>query len=67
MGAFLAALTTGAPPVAAARFANAAAALSTTRPGPAAAPELPEIRALLAQGEAASMHSDNNKGKETTR
>ncbi|WP_371225795.1 PfkB family carbohydrate kinase [Roseovarius sp. 2305UL8-3] len=43
IGAFVAALALGKPPVDAARIANIAAALSTTRPGPATAPTRVEI------------------------
>lgn len=49
-GAFAVALAEGADPVSAARFAGAAAALSVTRPGTAAAmPARAEIEALLAR------------------
>jgi sugar/nucleoside kinase (ribokinase family) len=47
-GVFVAALAAGADPVAAARTANAAAALATTRRGPATCPTAPEIDAFLA-------------------
>lgn len=47
-GAFLAALSSGAGPVEAARRANAAAALSTTRPGPATGPTTAELARFLA-------------------
>lgn len=46
-GVFLAALARGATPVAAGRTANAAAALSVTRRGPAASPAASEIEAFL--------------------
>lgn len=46
-GAFLAALASGAPPIEAVRRANAAAALSVTRRGPATGPGLAELEALL--------------------
>ncbi len=49
IGSFIAALSAGAAPLEAARFANAAAALSTTREGPANAPEAAETRAFLAR------------------
>lgn len=47
-GAFLAALAAGLVPRAAARRANACAALAVTRRGPATAPTLDEVLALLA-------------------
>ena len=47
VGAFLAALAAGLTPVDAARRANACAALSTTRPGPASSPTAAEVDALL--------------------
>ncbi len=43
VGAFVAALLLGKKPIDAARIANIAAALSTTRPGPASAPNRAEI------------------------
>jgi sugar/nucleoside kinase (ribokinase family) len=46
-GTFIAALAAGADPVAAARTANAAAALSVTRPGPATAPTAAELERWL--------------------
>jgi sugar/nucleoside kinase (ribokinase family) len=48
-GAFLAALMQGHRPLAAAVFANAAAALSTTRQGPATAPEAGAVLDFLKQ------------------
>jgi sugar/nucleoside kinase (ribokinase family) len=50
VGAFLAALAAGQHPVAAARRANACAALAVTRLGPATAPTAAEVDALLASG-----------------
>ncbi|HTM86079.1 MAG TPA: PfkB family carbohydrate kinase, partial [Mycobacterium sp.] len=50
VGAFLAALAAGQHPLAAARRANACAALAVTRPGPATAPTAAEVDALLASG-----------------
>ena len=47
-GAFIAALAAGAADTAAARSANAAAALSVTRPGPATAPTREELSRFLA-------------------
>ena len=47
IGAFLAALGGGASPVEAGRYANAAAALSTTQLGPSTSPEDMATRALL--------------------
>ncbi|MCO1661016.1 PfkB family carbohydrate kinase [Pseudonocardia humida] len=47
-GAFLAALARGQDPVAAARTANAAAALSVTRPGPATGPTTAALADFLA-------------------
>ena len=50
-GAFIAACGRGFDPLDAAMFANAAAALSTTRQGPATAPDFQETQAFLeAQG-----------------
>ena len=46
-GVFLAALAGGLPPAAAAARANAAAALSTTRTGPATAPDRDELEQFL--------------------
>jgi sugar/nucleoside kinase (ribokinase family) len=46
-GAFLAALADGLPPAAAAARANAAAALSATRTGPATAPDRDELEQFL--------------------
>jgi sugar/nucleoside kinase (ribokinase family) len=47
-GTFIATLAAGAGEVAAARAANAAAALSVTRRGPATAPTAAELAAFLA-------------------
>jgi sugar/nucleoside kinase (ribokinase family) len=47
LGSFIAALSWGASAPDAARYANAAAALSTTRRGPSTAPEKTEVDALL--------------------
>ena len=47
IGAFIAALVRGEPPLRAAHFANIAAALSTTREGPSTAPHLNEVLAIL--------------------
>ncbi len=49
IGSFIAAAAAGAPPEEAAHRANAAAALSTLRPGPATAPTDAEIRSFLAE------------------
>ena len=49
-GVLAAALTRGTDPLAAARRANAAAAIAVTRPGPATAPTRAETDALLAAG-----------------
>jgi sugar/nucleoside kinase (ribokinase family) len=48
-GAFVAAMLGGRPPLVAARFANAAAALSVTRLGPSTGPRLAEALAFLAE------------------
>ena len=48
-GVFLAALAAGADPAAAARRANAAAAISVTSPGPATAPTAAELDRFLAR------------------
>lgn len=47
VGSFIAALSTGSSPLAAAKYANAAAALSTTRRGPSTAPKRPEVEEFL--------------------
>ena len=52
-GAFIAALAAGADDTAAARSANAAAALSVTRRGPATAPTREELARFLATGSSA--------------
>ena len=52
-GALVAALAAGAAETAAARTANAAAALSVTRPGPATAPTGEELARFLAAGQQA--------------
>ena len=49
-GVFLAAIAAGLPPAAAAWRANAAAALTVTRPGPATSPSRAELEEFLAQG-----------------
>jgi len=49
-GVFLAGLAAGLPPAAAARRANAAAALTVTRAGPATSPSRAELDGFLAQG-----------------
>ncbi|MEL6232817.1 MAG: PfkB family carbohydrate kinase [Pseudomonadota bacterium] len=59
IGAFIAACDAGAGAETAARFANAAAALSTTRDGPASAPKRAEIQALLGQHAASSPASSD--------
>jgi sugar/nucleoside kinase (ribokinase family) len=59
VGAFLAALSAGLAPDAAARHANAAAALAVTRDGPATAPTRAEVDALL---EAAVPHRAVQEG-----
>ena len=65
-GAFIAALLAGATPVDAATIANAAAALSTTRLGPATAPDWTEVSHLLKQTERAVAwpvnHVKSNRG-----
>jgi sugar/nucleoside kinase (ribokinase family) len=48
IGAFISALARGAEPVEAARYANAAAAISVTRHGGSSAPTDAEIRTFLA-------------------
>jgi sugar/nucleoside kinase (ribokinase family) len=48
-GTFIAALAAGAAPPEAARIANAAAAVSVTRPGPATAPQAAELARFLAR------------------
>jgi sugar/nucleoside kinase (ribokinase family) len=47
LGAFIAAMAAGQTPQNAARFANVAAALSTTKPGPATSPDLATITQTL--------------------
>ncbi|MCR9136506.1 MAG: PfkB family carbohydrate kinase [Alphaproteobacteria bacterium] len=67
IGSFIAALATGATPVAAARFANAAAALSTEQNGPATAPDREQTLAFLASRKGTSSeHSDPWDQLETT-
>ncbi len=46
-GSFMARLAQGCQPIEAARYANAAAALSTTRRGPATAPQRSEVETVL--------------------
>ena len=48
IGSFIAALGAGDTPLAAARFANAAAALSTLHKGPATAPDRSQTEAFMA-------------------
>ncbi len=47
VGAFAACLALGRPPLEAARWANAAAAMSVTKHGPATGPTLTELEAFL--------------------
>lgn len=47
VGAFAAQLALGRPPIESARWANAAAAMSTTKHGPATGPTLPELEAFV--------------------
>jgi sugar/nucleoside kinase (ribokinase family) len=47
VGAFAAQLASGRSPLEAARWANAAAALSVTRPGPATGPTTEELNAFV--------------------
>lgn len=54
IGAFIAALTGGASPLEAVRYANAAAAIAVTRHGGASAPETQEIQDFLSQRKAAA-------------
>ncbi|TJW76470.1 MAG: ribokinase, partial [Mesorhizobium sp.] len=51
IGAFVSALSRGVPPFAAARYANAAAALSVTRHGGSSAPTEQEIQTFLSHDE----------------
>jgi sugar/nucleoside kinase (ribokinase family) len=63
IGAFVSALSRGVPPFAAARYANAAAALSVTRHGGSAAPSDAEIQTLLSHAPSRSTgaHGRNQK------
>jgi sugar/nucleoside kinase (ribokinase family) len=49
-GVFLAGLAAALPPAAAASRANAAAAMTVARPGPASSPSRAELDAFLAEG-----------------
>lgn len=59
IGAFVAALARGAPPFDAARYANAAAAISVTRRGGSSAPLDDEIRAFLLRRSAEATKRNN--------
>jgi sugar/nucleoside kinase (ribokinase family) len=59
-GVFIAALAAGADPAAAARRANAAAAISVTRPGPATAPAAAELDQFLARSAGAQSAGAQN-------
>lgn len=52
LGSFIARLARGDDPIEAARYANVAAALSTTKPGPATAPDESQVTAARTQKEA---------------
>ena len=54
IGAFVSALSRGEEPLAAVRYANAAAAISVTRPGGSSAPTHAEILAFIASREDAA-------------
>jgi len=64
IGAFVSALSLGVPPFEAARYANAAAALSVTRHGGSSAPTDSEIQTFLSQV-ATGAPSQNQKANQT--
>ena len=62
VGAFVSALSRGADPFEAARYANAAAAISVTRHGGSSAPTHAEIESFLSRaGQPAAAGTDNEK------
>ena len=61
IGSFIACLAGGADPVKACKFANAAAALSTTEKGPATAPRLADVQTFITRFE----HSNANESAHT--
>ncbi|OBQ74538.1 PfkB family carbohydrate kinase [Mesorhizobium erdmanii] len=65
IGAFVSALARGAPPFEAARYANAAAAISVTRHGGSSAPTDAEIQTFLSQAAATGAPGQNQKAHQT--
>jgi len=65
IGAFVSALARGAHPFEAARYANAAAAISVTRHGGSSAPTDTEIQTFLTQAAAIGAPSQNQKAHQT--
>ncbi|MGY3331906.1 sugar/nucleoside kinase (ribokinase family) [Mesorhizobium sp. USDA 4775] len=65
IGAFVSALARGVPPFQAARYANAAAAISVTRHGGSSAPTDEEIQTFLSQAAATGAPGQNQKAHQT--
>ena len=65
IGAFVSALARGAPPFEAARYANAAAAISVTRHGGSSAPSDTEIQTFLSQAAATGTPGQTKKAHQT--
>ncbi|BCG87333.1 ribokinase [Mesorhizobium sp. 113-3-9] len=65
IGAFVSALARGAHPFEAARYANAAAAISVTRHGGSSAPTDTEIQTFLSQAAATGTPGQNQKAHQT--
>lgn len=65
IGAFVSALARGVPPLEAARYANAAAAISVTRHGGSSAPTDAEIQTFLSQAAATGAPGQNQKAHQT--
>ncbi|QKC89698.1 ribokinase [Mesorhizobium sp. NZP2234] len=65
IGAFVSALARGAHPFEAARYANAAAAISVTRHGGSSAPNDAEIQTFLSQAAATGAPGQNHKAHQT--
>ncbi|MBB2973165.1 PfkB family carbohydrate kinase [Mesorhizobium sp. RMAD-H1] len=67
VGAFIAALSRGLGPLEALRYANAAAAISTTRHGGPTAPDMQEINEFLKRAQEGNSACSGNKGNNGTR
>ncbi|QND55585.1 PfkB family carbohydrate kinase [Mesorhizobium huakuii] len=65
IGAFVSALARGVPPFEAARYANAAAAISVTRHGGSSAPSGAEIQTFLSQAAATGAPGQTKKAHQT--